>query len=285
MTSLSVTTNISLADSDLIQFTIPNWIRVFGNRLKEVVIVVDPQRLTGRLGSQYKNYAKLDQLMARVEMVRQMDRRIRVSMLKEGEEMNAILRRWFIRGYPIRCQSGTPIAAFIQALEEGSEDLVLRCDCDMLFFEAGFLEKAREVLIRDEFDIIEPPLLGFDGGTSKSVSLGAFMAMRSHLSENCLPIRPHRLGIIRCIHRLFKGRPVYLNLEEMVAIEKRKGAIKHCNLDQSLGCSLHIYRRDDVLLPGFINLVRKFERGSISHQQRLAGRNFEPTLWEQSYWI
>jgi len=280
----TISTNVSFADFNMIKFTIPNWLRVFDQKLEELIIIVDPQKPTGRLAGQYNKYAELQQLMESVNTVSKIDSRIRVELLKDGEKIDKILKIWFKKGFPYRCQSGTPISAFIYAVEECKTDFILRCDCDMLFNENGFLNEAISRFKNNKFDILEPPLLGFDEKGNTPASLGAFMIFKNNFSKNCLPMKAHKLDYFRRIHRKLELRPVYLNLEEMVTIEKKENRIRHCRLDQSLGFSLHLINRDDVLLPNFNNIIKHVEKGIVPDTQRHIGRNFDPILWPDSFW-
>jgi hypothetical protein len=280
----TLSTNVSFADFNMIKYTLPNWLRVFDQRLDELIVVVDPQKPTGRLAGQYNKYAELQQLMDSVESISKLDCRIRVEFLNDINKINQFLGKWFFKGYPYRCQSGTPISAFIYAVEECKTDFILRCDCDMLFFENGFLDEAIDRFQKKTFDILEPPLLGFDENWNTPASLGAFMIFKYNFTSNCLPMKAHKLDYFRRIHRTLKSRPVYLNLEEMVTIEKNENRIRHCRLDQSLGFSLHLINRDDVLLPNFENIIKHVEQGIVPDAQRNIGRNFNPALWSEKYW-
>jgi hypothetical protein len=281
---LSLATNVSFADYNIIMFTIPNWLRVFDKYLYELVIIVDPQKPVGRLSYQYSNYAKLEQLMDSVNKISELDNRIRIEILDNNLKTNNYLTKWFKKGFPYRCQSGTPIAAFIYAVEECKSDFILRCDCDMLFYENGFLEKAHFLLENNLFNLLEPPMLGIKTEINRNPSLGAFIISRSKFHKNCLPFKAHTLKYLRKIHRFLKNRSVYLNLEEMIAIEKLNNRISHINLPDNLGFSLHLINRNDVLLPNFINLVYNFENGLVPNSQRQYGRNFNPKFWTSNFW-
>ena len=49
---LSIGSNVSLADYQMIEHTVPNWLRVFDNYLDEICLIIDPQKPTGRLCKQ-----------------------------------------------------------------------------------------------------------------------------------------------------------------------------------------------------------------------------------------
>ncbi len=277
---LSIGANVSLADVHMIGCTVPNWLRIFDHFLDEICLMIDPQTPTGRLGKQYSYYSDLDALMTAVKQLEGIDKRIKGVMLAVGEKKKLIQSKWFKVGYPDRCQSGTPIFAFINAVEAlNSNNLILRCDSDMLFYEDGFIGVAHEKLISGSYDIIEPPLLGYPERKDGPISLGAFLMMPKLFSSRCIPITPHKIDVLRQIHRKFRGMSPYVNLEEMIAIEKKYGRVRHCNLDQSLGWSLHIAKRTDVLAPNFQDIVSRVENGSAPDLQRADGRNFKSYFW------
>ena len=53
----------------------------------------------------------------------------------------------------------------------------------MLFYEAGFLDAAYEKLYIGEYDVIEPPLLGYSENRTGPVSLGAFLVLPEIFSK------------------------------------------------------------------------------------------------------
>jgi len=207
-----------------------------------------------------------------------------VSTILSEKAMQTLLKKWFNKGTPIRCQAGTPIAAFIQAVEESEAEMVLRCDCDMLFYENGWLGKALKLFEEGVYDLIEPPHLGFRGNQASPVSTRAFLLRPHAFARTCLPMKAHRLDPARRIHRYLHGRPTWLALEQMFSVEKAQDRLRHGILNEQLGFSLHVPNRGDVLLPGFENIVSNVECGRVSESQQISGMNFYPPKWPPVYW-
>ena len=83
---LSIGSNVSLADYQLIEHTVPNWLRVFDNYLDEIFLIIDPQKPTGRLGKQYDYYSNLETLKLAVKKLELMDPRIKSIVLAGGDK-------------------------------------------------------------------------------------------------------------------------------------------------------------------------------------------------------
>src|SRR5262245_12059173 len=121
----SIATNVCLADASLIRYTIPSWLRIWKNRLDEVVIIVDERPPSGRISALHNAVNSKEQLYSAIGGLMQMDSRIRYVVLRE-EAASAIGEKWFSETVPLRCRAGTPILGFLQAIEEATGDIVLR---------------------------------------------------------------------------------------------------------------------------------------------------------------
>lgn len=269
MTRFSLVTNASMADDIRIRHTVPNWIRVFGDRLQEILIVVDESPPSGRIAKLHGAHTSLANVLSEIERLEKQDARIRHVFFPGQIPPQVTAKQWFQSGIPMRCQGGTPILAFVRAFESASSDLVLRADCDMLFVDHGWVDTAAAMLESNEWDVIEPPRLGqASPSSSLVVSTRAMMVHRPWLRTNCLPMRAHRIGPLRRIHRRLQGRPTWIALEQMVERERDAGRLRHIVLQDSLGYSMHVPTRDDVRLPHFESIVERFERGDVPLNQR-----------------
>jgi hypothetical protein len=252
---------------------------VFGGRLSEIVVVVDERPPSGRIAKQRGNSERGDDLFYRINRLAELDQRVRCVSLDYKCASRTSLR-WFGQTNIVRCQSGTPIFAFVQAIEEVSSDIVLRTDCDMLFCEAGWLNEAIEALESEVLDLVEPPKLGMHlHGYQATVSTGTFMLKRSSFRERCLPLKPHRLDWARRCHRALKGRPPWLSLEEMFKKEKDRGRIRHALLDSRVGFSVHVYTRNYAYVEHFGKVVSKIESGFVPDEQVTQGWNLALDVW------
>ena len=135
---LSVASNATVADGPTLLRVVPHWLRVFGGQVSEIVIVVDTAPLTGRIAELQRGQSNRERLQEAIRTLEGADSRVRFVSLSCIEE-TALQRRWFGKARPVRCQAGTPILAFVAAIDCAKSNIVLRCDSDMLFCERGWL--------------------------------------------------------------------------------------------------------------------------------------------------
>jgi hypothetical protein len=263
--------NVCLADWPIVRYSVPSWLRVFGTALAEVVVVVDEHPPTGRIAELNPDLWDKGRLWHELSVLKKHDPRVRVLRLSECPS-GAVSQKWFGESCPARCQAGTPILAFICALEATHQDWVLRTDSDMLFSEAGWLEAAEHLL--DQGLLVEPPRLALE---TPVVSTRAIMMKRSRFAK-FLPIKPWRLSPLRRLHRAVKGRTTWLALEQMLEREKRKGRIKHSILTRTWGFSLHVVRRQYSTEPWFGTVVKMVEAGKVPIEQA-AQWDLSPLCW------
>ncbi len=279
-TQVSLATNACSLDADRLRLTVPHWLRAFGERIAEIVIVLDPTPPVGRIAVLHGGEGSLDEVRGALDELRRLDSCVRVKDMPTGAELSAILGRWFGRARPMRCQAGTPIAAFVAAFDLASGPIVLRADCDMLFHENGWLGAAVEQLRDGHLDLIAPARCG---GEPAAVSTRALLLDKSHWASAILPIHAGRLGWLRRAHRRWHGRPPWLALEQMLEKERQSGKVRFADLPESLGCSLHVARRDEATLPVMPSIVAAMEAGAIPASQRAAGMNFDARGWPAGF--
>ena len=274
----AITTNVCVTDIPRIRHTVKSWIRTFGDSLNRITITVDPVPPSGRIALLHAGSDTQAALDEELRGLMAFDSRISTQEFCLGANTSGLAKRWFKQGLPIRCQGGTPILAFIQAIDAANTDFVLRADCDMLFHEAGWLAAGVAKLRDDTVDLVEPPHLG--GRGSGGVSTRALLLSPTRFYRRCLPITAHKLGWIRQIHRRIISRPPWLALEQMLTIEVRAGRVRHSVLPESSGFSLHIPTRHDASLPWFCEVVHAVEKGAIPRAQSSAGWDFAPSAWK-----
>ena len=287
---ISVVTNACALDADRLRMTLPHWLRVFGDRAAELVVVIDPAPPSGRIASLHAATAGEDvaSMLAEVQAVldelTEADSRVRSTMLPSGATLDAILQRWFRNGRPLRCQAGTPIAAFIAAFESATEPLVARLDCDMLLHDAGWIDAAITSLCSGGAEWVEPPRCGLRPERTIEVSTRVSMLHYPRFSHRLLPMRPWPLDRLRRFHRWWHGRPPWLALEQMLEKERRAGRLRFHYLGDepnaaSLGMSLHVPTRDHARLPIIESVVAAVEAGEVPAAQWAAGPNFRVEAW------
>ena len=275
-----IATNVSAADAPRVHHSLPSWVRVFGETLKEIVVLVDTQPPSGRIALQQEGAGCVEELYAELHRLASFDRRVRIEYFDAGSGSDTTARKWFGKDKPLRCQAGTPVLAFVEAIERARAGLVLRTDCDMLFCERGWLGVAEKLLEAGEADLVEPPRLGHKPEDGVTPSSRAFLLRPREFAARCLPITAHRVGVLRRAHRVLHRRPTWLALEQMLEQERRRGRIRHTLLqDGAMGFSLHVATRLHASLPWFELVVKAVERGVVPTGQRLHGGDFCPAAW------
>lgn len=274
----SIATNACAADDVRIVRTVPSWLRVLGDRVTEVVVVVDEQPPSGRIALLHGEVPDIRKLYEVLRMLVSADSRVRYGVLDDSR-LESASRKWFGRDRPVRCQAGTPIFAMIQAFEAVRCDLVMRADCDMLFHGDQWLEEADRLLAAGTVDLVEPPRLGWSPDqTDGAVSTRALVLRREDFASRCLPLVCRRLDPLRRLHRWFHGRPPWLALEQSLDWARRQGRIRHRVLDTKLGYSLHVAKREDAEPEWFATVVHSVEQGELPEGQR-AQRNYMAPAW------
>jgi len=280
--TFAIATNACLTDAVRLRNIIPSWLRTFADRLDDIVIVVDLQPPTGRIAALHVGYGTSDELFRELDALTRLDQRVRYVTFDPGAASDSLAKRWFVDGKPVRCQGGTPILAFVAAIEAARSETVLRADCDMLFHENGWLARATELLGSGAFDVVEPPRLGYVRGPQPAtVSTRALVLRPREFAARRLPIVAHRVDPARRLLRSLQRRAPWLALENMLDCERRRGRLHHTVLDgePSQGFSLHVATRQEAALPWFPEVVRAVERGDVPDKQRAGDGNFDATAW------
>jgi hypothetical protein len=278
MSTFGIATNACLADAVRLRHTVPSWLRSFGERLTEVVIMVDEQPVSGRIAANHGQAGGPEELHAELDRLRALDRRIRCERFDPAAGSDSIARKWFGDEKPLRCQGGTPILAFVATIEAARANVVLRTDCDMLFHEAGWLARADELVSIGAFDLVEPPRPGYHATLDRPiVSTRALVIRPREFATRHLPMRAHGLDPLRSFQRRLRGRPRFLALEQMFDREVELGRMHHVVLDGG-GFSLHVGTRRDAALPWFPSVVDAVERGQLASDQR-TNWDFNATAW------
>ena len=275
MQPISLVSNATAADGPTLLRTVPHLLRVFGPHLAEIVIVVDAQPPTGRIAELQQGHWDGERLKKAIDTLELADARVRFVPM-DSIDPEPIQRRWFGRARPVRCQGGTPLLAFVAAIEQAKCDIVLRIDSDMLFCEKGWLEEEAIPLLKGGVDIYEPPRLHVDD--MPQVSSRAFMVSK-HRLDSKLPLRNLRLDPLRAVHRRIQGRPPWLALEEMMTSGVEKKQLSHrIGRNVNLGFSLHGLKRAWTAASWFDTVIQSVEAGRVPDAQR-ASFDFDPEYW------
>lgn len=282
MNSISIATNVTSKDSSRILNVLPNWLKVFGNNIEEINIVYDKKPTEGRINDLHKTSNKFKSIEFYFDEIISLDNRIKIIDL-DYNNSSKILDKWF-RGNekPIRCQAGTPIYAFIYAIEKTKSDLVLKVDCDIVFFDSGFVAKTINEKLADEYDLIEIAKTGLMRDKVYDFSTRAFFVKKSRLFRK-LPITAHKLDLLRQVHRKILKRSVYLALEQMIQKEIENNILKRMILSQESGYCMHICTEEEMHLAEINLIIEMFGKGIIPEDQLKGSENFSYNFWKSAF--
>lgn len=286
----SLVTNASAADLNRMRVMPPHWLDVFGDRIAELVVVLDRRAPQGRIAEQNRmtlappHDQRLAEVEAELRRLSERDPRVRIAEIPSGHVKHQLIKHWFgnARLNLDRCQGGTPILAFIAAFAAARERLVLRLDCDMLLHENGWLSEGAHLLASGQADLVEPPRCGGAGATPPRVTTRALMLDAVQWRERVLPIVPHRLDMLRRLHRKASGRPSWLALEQMLQLERERGRLRYHVLGAHLGCWMHVVRNDEAGLPVMPSIAAAMAAGDIPDTQFARGWDFDASAWQMS---
>lgn len=274
-TSISVVTNACSLDAPRLRMVLPHWLRVFDSILAELIVVIDPTKPEGRISQLHRSVGSIQEVRDTLKDLEQTDSRIQVRDMPVGTELETVLEKWFCGALPIRCRAGTPIAAFVAAIEMASKPIVLRADCDMLFFEAGWLCEGIRNLTTGEIDLLEPCNLS----RIDAVSTRAMMVNHKRIEERLLPIVPLRVDVLRRFKAYWERRSPWLSLEQMLEKERHVGRLRFKRLSQKYGHSMHVRTRSEAELAIIPSVVTAMETGLVPASQLASGENFDLGSW------
>lgn len=272
----SIVTNVCPIDGARIRKTLPHWLRVFGSSLIQVLVVVDRKPPEGRIAnlhaSETNEEEDIDNTLAQLQ---KLDQRV-IACDLDYSRLADISKYWFKNGAPIRCQAGTPIFAFIYALQLAESQYVLKLDCDMLFCNNGFPDQAIASLQGERLALVEPARLYHteDEKFSTRAYLLDIDALKRHL-----PINAHKLDYLRRIHRRIQAKPDYLALEQMLQKEIALGALSKIVLPQDCGFSMHVPRREQFLEDNIDSVIRRVELGQVPIGQLVTSWDYSREHW------
>lgn len=276
MNPLSISTNVTALDAPRILNVLPNWLKIFGNHIIEILIVYDKKPTEGRINELHKASINIQPIEFYFDAILDLDKRIRIIELDYGE-CDYILNKWFgEKEKPLRCQAGTPIYAFIYAIDKAKSDLLLKVDCDMIFYDNGFVKESLKLLSENKIDFLEVAKTGTNN--YYKFSTRAFFINKKYYYQK-LPIKAHKLDIFRRVHRILNRRSVYIALEQMIQNEIEKNNLNRIILPSDLGYTMHIATIDEMNLQGISKIIELFGNGNIPEEQIKGSENFIYKYW------
>jgi len=271
---INIVTNVSIYDGIRIKHTIPNWVRIFGSKIESIRIIVDEKPVEGRIKSLHSNNKIIYSVDESICDLLNKYPFINVEKLNyaEAEEISSV---FFKKGNPIRCQFGTPIFAFLKGIHSIDEGIILRTDCDLLYYDEGWVEKSIHLLTDNKYDIIEPPIPGeIDYGFSSR----CFLVNKKKFMEK-MPIKAYKLDPLRRIDRILNKRSVYLALEQMFQKEIDRNYLLCKKMENNLGFSIHFNHPNDFRINDIEDVIDRIEKDSLPDKQK-NNWNFNQEFWK-----
>jgi hypothetical protein len=269
---LSFVTNATLNDAIRLEIFIPHILNVFGTFVDEIIVILDTRAEEGRIKSLHSSNAFVtiadEQFLLRLKSL---DKRIKIFNC-DYTRVDEISIKWFGRPSINRCQAGTPIFAFLFGIENCNSDCIIRSDCDIFFYNNGFLE---QLLRNKSADLIQLPMLNDDLIPFSSRS---FYIDRTRV-EARLPLKAYRLDLLRRLHRFMKNRSSYMALEQIFQLNIDNDKIHVERQTTRWGYSMHISKREYFTEPYIHDVERSFRLGQVPEAQLRYKHDFHRELW------
>jgi len=265
--NFSLVTNAASKDAGRLKHFIPHWLRVFGDRLAEICVLVDPKPLEGRISDIHAVPPDLDAVRGVLRKLSTQHPKVRWRDL-DYRALDLVSRTWWTSGRPVRCHAGSPIFAFAASIMEAKSQFVLRADCDMLFYDSGWVAEALAQLASDACDVVSPPRLGklFPRFSSR-----AFMLDWPRFKTRNLPMKPARLDFLHSLPRWAFGQTSASGFEDTFVREIENGRIKHLLLTENFGRSIHVFFAEYADANNFSTVLARWEAGELPPAQLESG--------------
>lgn len=280
---ISLATNVSTIDSGCVRWIFPHWKRVFSSFFSEFIIIVDPIPPQGRIAFQNNREIELtksNELLKELNELNATDPRVKILTYNPRlTETESALDKWFGLDRPYRCHSGTPIAPFIFAINQSSNDVVLRCDSDMIFFGTNWLIEGLTLLESNKYDILGVPRMSASLQENEPPSTRALLIHKKRIESALLPMKAWKTDPARRIYRWLQGNSAWLPLEQMLFKEVEKGRFRFKNLNSPTDKTMHVGFRKYLKAPHIDNIISDFELGKIPERQLASGWDLDLELW------
>lgn len=273
--NFSLVTNVSLLDKYRIEKILPTWSLSFDKRCTEFLVIVDTELPTGRILEAQKEQYKLETIKSSLDKLLEVDHRFKIKNL-DYNKVDQLSLKWFNKKGINRNQSGTPIFAFIYAVENSSQNLVLKTDSDMLYYDNGWIDESIRMLINKETETVSPPRINF----RSNKICGASLFINKEFFSARLPIKPIKLSIPRRIHRFIKKREPWLAFSEILEINCKRKKFSHIVIGEEFGYSFHTGLNKFLVDPRFELIKQKALSGEISPKQKNTGWTLELDAWD-----
>jgi hypothetical protein len=288
-----VTLQINLAPTDLptAKHTVPHQLRVWGDEVDEVLLVLDLHRSPGRYGNAWAERLPgmrrlIEDILVRCAHARAID----VDYSKDVVER---LSRIYCDGVrvPAKDHCGAPFHAYLFAVEAAKNDLVLHLDSDMIYGgqSSQWMREARELLATREDVVTVSPLPGpptSDGSLrsqflerelglpfafrATGISTRHFLIDRRRLRARLAPIALTAPGAYRRVGAWLDGTPPVKPLEDLLSGRMREEGLHGIEFlgDPPGLWGVHPRYRSAAFYESLPTLISDVERGMVPEGQR-----------------
>ena len=270
---ISLTTNSTMFDEARLLAFIPRLVKTFDNYFDELLIIHDIQKPEGRIAllHNYSNEEVKENEF--LDYISSIDERIRIVKF-DSKRLKETSKFFFKKEGINRCSDGTPISAFLYGIKAAKNNLIFRADCDVFFYDNGFIKNALKVLKEGRYILVQPPS---NWNSFKTFSTRAFFIDRL-LLEQTLPINLHRHNIFNLANKILKNKysNPFLSLEGI--LQKQYGSQVYFQ-QLSLGNMLHVCTSDEFLHQDISTNLDAFCEGNIPDSQTNTSINYISELW------
>lgn len=271
---ISLTINSTMFDEARLLAFLPRLVKTFDNFFDELLIIHDSQKPEGRIALLH-NYSN-DQVIEKefLDDISSIDERIRIVKF-DSKRLEETSKFFFKKKGINRCSDGTPITAFLYGIKAAKNNLIFRADCDVFFYDNGFIENAIKILKEGRYLLVQPPS---HWNSYKTFSTRGFFVNRL-LFEQTLPIRLYKHNIFTLANKIIKNKysNSYLSLEGILQ-KQYESQVYFQQL--SLGNMLHVCTRDEFLNQDISRNLDAFCEGNIPVSQTNTSINYISELWD-----
>jgi len=270
--------NVSRGDVPTLNRTLPHLLTTHKFSFAETIVVVDGLPAQGRIARTYRQYS-LEQLLDALRSVKSQGYEFRQVFVDYSPEViHRTMYSWFgTAEVTIRCAGGTPIYAFLYALDQAKSDYRLHLDSDMIIYDPGpsswvdaainILQTHREVMFVNQHFGPTDDDERFALKKTQEFSTRCFLFSMSKLRDGFLPVTPEKHPIFKRIAYRLERRSPYLALEQMIAAHLRVAKMYRCDLDASHGFNVHACDKQIFTSHRAENIIRRIEAGDVPDEQ------------------
>ena len=271
---ISLTVNATTFDEPRLLAFIPRLVKTFNIYFDELLIIHDSQIPEGRIALQHN--ISNDQITDNkfLDDISLIDERIRIVKF-DSKKLEETSKFFFKEKNINRCSDGTPITAFLYGIKAAKNNMIFRADCDVFFYDNGFIKNALKILKEGRFLFVQPPS---PWNSFKTFSTRGFFVNR-FLFEQTLPIKLYQHNLFNLAKKILKNKysNPYLSLEGIMQ-KKYESQVYFQQL--TLGNMLHVCKRDEFLNQDISRNLDAFCEGNIPVSQTNTSINYISELWD-----